>query len=270
MCKGCVCSFRKLKRLASAQQCESWLNELKTSQSKTYNKLRKDFEKHAASGAVAKFSLLTWKKTLTLAHGSRASGRAKMMWENEFIEHKNTTAEGNVPRHEAISLWKQLEADPQVRRDFKGPRGNLRLRVALGDYDSDFDEMQEADIIEGEAKRKKQATETDMQSFISRARSSESLLEKEGEVEGAQSQLQKDWHAALGAAGAGQALASGAFTAVQLKELSQGRGKSKGGNDAPTANASTGEGEDDGTEAAVAKKSKAPEACCLHEPFSQS
>eukprot|EP00971_Amphidinium_carterae_P252323 5009406-Amphidinium_carterae.1 len=70
-----------MARLAQAQNCSDWYENLKREHGKSFDKLRKDFDRHGTGNSKEKFPLLTWKKTWEISHGNRAAGRHKMMWQ---------------------------------------------------------------------------------------------------------------------------------------------------------------------------------------------
>lgn len=113
MCKECTHEDRKLDRRAKTQGSTEWLRELKTTDNKGYRALSKCFKKHMAAGNDPKtFCVVTWKNRFIMRSGSRISGRAKMMWEREFVDLKATTDEGNMAKGEATALWNKMNNDP--------------------------------------------------------------------------------------------------------------------------------------------------------------
>ena len=169
-CKECVLQNRKLDRRATAQGLSQWLVDLKQKDPKGWAALNRDFAKHCAKNEPpSKFCLLTWRKRWYMKSGNRAAGRFKRMWQREYFEFKATTAEGSLTAEEATILWNNMKADTSVKRDNRGPGGGLRLRVKIGDYDSDFDEVGEEDSVEATLSSKKNAKTEDAQKLVQRA-----------------------------------------------------------------------------------------------------
>lgn len=168
-CKLCFNTERKMVRRAKAQGLDTWLQELKRDQNKMYAGVFKQFGKHvAASEAPSKFCMASWKKKITARAGQRSSRKSKMMWENEFVEWKGLTAQGNVHPDIARQEWRDL-IKTGVASDRSGPSGSLRLRIVLGDYGSDYEDLFEDDEVEGLITQKKGATADQLATMANRA-----------------------------------------------------------------------------------------------------
>eukprot|EP00959_Pyramimonas_sp_CCMP1952_P398110 8341471-Pyramimonas_sp.AAC.1 len=127
--------------------------------------------KHVAMGKEGKsFQIATWKQKYTLRSGVRASAKKKWMWENEFIEHKATTAEGNWPRKRAKDEWTRMINDPKIKKLNTGPDGQETIKIKLGDYESSFDEESEQDEIEVMVQSKKKADQQGVRDMLSRSK----------------------------------------------------------------------------------------------------
>lgn len=122
---------------------------LKATNPRHYEKLVKAYEKtYKESEGKTKFSIMQFKRRLTKGSGSRSTGRGKMMWQREYVEEMEKTCHGNVEANESKTKWNLMTKDLSIKRDNKGPRGALRLRVSTGDYDSSFSEVGEEEEIE--------------------------------------------------------------------------------------------------------------------------
>jgi len=147
-----------------------------------------------------------------------------MMWEREYIEFQGQTAQGNKTRAEAEIMWKNL-GESGVKSDDKGPHGMKRLRVKLGDFDSDFDEVFTEDEVEAVVATKKNATAADVSAMADRARmgSSSSVFAPDDpdEAQGSGRQaMRDDFMNALIAEGAGNVgSSSGSMAPISLRSL---------------------------------------------------
>ena len=195
---------------------------MRTSEPKTFERMKKDFSKHVSKGEPAtRFCFVAWRETWTLKSGSRAAGRGKMMWLEEFVQWKGGVAEGNLSRSEALLEWEALRKSG-VRSDFKGPRNAMRLRVKTGDYDSDYDQLECADTIEIEKGKRKNASQCDVQKFMHKAKAGNSVFQNigmAGEGEDAQSQRVEEFKVASGLTGPGMLHASGALEPIDIMSL---------------------------------------------------
>ena len=83
------------------------------------------------------------------------------MWENEFVEEMAKTEHGNMSKQEASKKWEEMKNAPGAKKDNNGPRGALRLKVAIGDYESSFSEFGDEEEQEALGPVKKKATDED-------------------------------------------------------------------------------------------------------------
>ena len=163
-------SERRVKTRASTSGNSDWLEKLRKDDPKGFEKLCKSMDKHVKMGGEGKsVSMVTWKQKYSVRSGNRASGRHKWMWENEYIEHKNTTAEGNWPRKRAAAEWDKMMQDPRIRKKDTGPDGQPTIKIKLGDYESSFDEESEVDEIEAIVQQKKKITQEGVREMAARS-----------------------------------------------------------------------------------------------------
>ena len=147
LCKKCFNSDRKFGRLAEKQSQSEWLRDLKAEQPKVAASLQRKFMKHCDENSANTFSVLEHKRRIIARRGSRGSNRKKWMWEEEFIEKMQTVEMGKYTASEARKMWKEKIANPKYKRNHRGPRGTLQIKVPIGQYESDFSEMASEDAV---------------------------------------------------------------------------------------------------------------------------
>ena len=123
-----------------------------------------------------------------------------------------------------------MENDPRQIDDVKGPNGAKRLRVKLGDFDSDFDELFEEDELEATVAAKKKSSLEQVQAMAQQVtRGHEQALFSRGEKEDAEEArdlMQTDFLQAISVHGSGAMVASaGALDDVNVKDLADTRGR---------------------------------------------
>ena len=123
---------------------------------KTLKRYHQEFKKN---GSKSKFSIVQHKRRLKKSSGLRGSKRKKWMWEQEFVEEMAKTEHGNMSKQEATAEWEKMKNTPGARTDHGGPRGALRMKVAIGDYESSFSEFADEEEQEALGTVKKKGTE---------------------------------------------------------------------------------------------------------------
>ena len=87
-----------------------------------------------------KFSIWEFAISVQQRTGLRKETQKRMMWREYYIEHAQKAKGGGLSEAEAKLQWQKWEADKSHGRDWKGPRGHLRLEVPLYDDLYSFDE----------------------------------------------------------------------------------------------------------------------------------
>ena len=147
LCKKCFNSDRKFGRLAEKQSQSEWLHDLKAEQPKVLASLQRKFMKHCDENSANTFSVLEHKRRIIARRGSRGSNRKKWTWEEEFIEKMQSVEMGKYTASEARKMWKEKMVNPKYKRNTRGPRGTLQIKVPIGQYESDFSEMASEDAV---------------------------------------------------------------------------------------------------------------------------
>lgn len=168
-CRECYNSKRQFGRVVESQSENDWWDGLCQDNPREADRTLKAFFKHNKQQSKAKFSILHHRRRLTKREGARRSGRSKKMWEQEYIEEMAKTEHGNMIKDEAKRKWKEMDDDKEKypSRDFRGPHGNLRLKVRLGDYESSFSEVADSEELEAEGPPKKKARPEDFEKAVS-------------------------------------------------------------------------------------------------------
>ena len=119
---------------------------------------------------------------------------------------------------------------PKWPPDFKGPNGAKRIRVKLGDIDSDFDEMFEEDEVEATISKKNKSTIDDVRNLsrMALAGNDEAMFAYGGaeDSESARDKLKATFRDAVVAHGAGMLRgASGSLDDIDLEGLAAAQAK---------------------------------------------
>ena len=161
VCKECCLAKKRWGRLCESQEQGEWWDGMKATNGKQADKSLRTFMKHLKEKPKDKFSIMDHRRRLKKSSGVRGAHRKKWMWKNEYIEKMGETAHGNLSSKEALDSWNAMLKAPGVRTDNKGPRGELRMKMSLGDYESSFSEVADEEEYEASAPTKKKATEKD-------------------------------------------------------------------------------------------------------------
>ena len=148
------------KRQVGAQAEEDWWTHLETEDPKEACAVLKKFEKHERSESkAAKFSIAEHKRRIKHRKGNTKVKHREWMWEKEYCEEMSKTKHGNLTEGEAKAKWRELEkaCKPQ-HKDYKGPRGMLRMKIHVADYEDSFSGIESEEELEISAGSKKKQT----------------------------------------------------------------------------------------------------------------
>ena len=143
-CKSCSSHARAWLRACEAQGIADKMAKLQKSDPKLYEQVMVKWikERMKLDSVYQKVKFSIWEFVITVQQrtGLRKEVKRRMMWKEYFIQHAQKPKGGGLSEAEAQLQWTAWEKDKSHGRDWKGPRGHLRLEVPLYDDLVGFDE----------------------------------------------------------------------------------------------------------------------------------
>ena len=150
LAKQCVCiECRNVEKAVQtrvkAQNQTEWWEALN---SKERNKVYKGYAAKKKTEYRPKFDLVQFKAKAFRRSGTKFKKSRKMMWRDEFYEWAGKPKGGSMCDKEKEVAWKWYLETEGIRRDDRGPRGQKRCSVFIGDFVDDYEDAGQEDSID--------------------------------------------------------------------------------------------------------------------------